>query len=98
MHTLLELAASRCSGIRDEPAPRVLQKGLSDFYVEYTLLVNIDDPAQRYVISSDLHGQIQDAFNEHGVQIMSPAYVADPQSAKVVPPERWFEAPARKPE
>jgi small-conductance mechanosensitive channel len=94
VHTLLELAASRCSGIRDEPAPRVLQKGLSDFYVEYTLLVNIDDPAQRYVISSDLHGQIQDAFNEHGVQIMSPHYRDKAEEPVVVPKEGWAPPPA----
>jgi hypothetical protein len=37
-------------------------------------------------------------FNEHGVQIMSPAYEADPSSPKIVPPEKWYEAPARKPE
>ena len=28
---------------------------------------------------------IQDVFNEHGVQIMSPHYLGDPAAAKVVP-------------
>lgn len=47
---------------------------------------------------SNLHANIQDVFNEHGVQIMSPHYEADPLEAKCVPPEKWYPAPARKPE
>ena len=47
---------------------------------------------------SNLHAHIQDVFNENGVQIMSPAYIADPAEPKVVPPENWFEPPATKPE
>jgi len=41
-----------------------------------------------------LHANIQDVFNEHGVQIMSPRYEADPVEPKVVPREQWFQAPA----
>jgi small-conductance mechanosensitive channel len=93
VHALLMLAASRCAGIRQEPAPRVLQKGLSEFYVEYTLLVSIDDPAQRYIISSELHGQIQDAFNEQGVQILSPHYLDKAEAPVVVPKEDWAPPP-----
>jgi len=48
-------------------------------------------------IKSELHRNIQDVFNEYGVQIMSPAYVADPASAKIVPPENWYVTPASKP-
>jgi small-conductance mechanosensitive channel len=44
-----------------------------------------------------LHRNIQDAFNEYGVQIMSPAYEADPQTPKIVPPDDWYPAPASKP-
>ena len=39
--------------------------------------------------SSALHANIQDAFNEEGVQIMSPHYVADPEAPKLVPPGEW---------
>ena len=93
VHALLKLAASRCSGVNEEPEPRVLQQGLSDFYVEYTLLMNIDDPAARYAISSELHGQIQDAFNEHGVQILSPHYRDKAEEPVVVPKEGWSPPP-----
>ena len=42
-----------------------------------------------------LHAQIQDAFNEYGVQTMSPNYrAAPPPQEKVVPRERWYLAPA----
>ena len=48
------------------------QTALQDFYVEYTLLVCLEQPASRAVTLDLLHGHIQDAFNEYGVQIMSP--------------------------
>ena len=41
-----------------------------------------------------LHRHIQDAFNEYGVQIMSPMYIGDPAGPKVVPPSLWHAAPA----
>ena len=41
---------------------------------------------------------VLDVFNEHGVQIMSPHYLGDPDEEKVVPPSRWFESPARPPQ
>ena len=41
-----------------------------------------------------LHANIQDLFNEYGVQIMSPHYVLDPASPKVVAKHDWFAAPA----
>ena len=40
---------------------------------------------------------IQDVFNEHGVQIMSPHYLGDPAQAKVVAKADWYPAPAIQP-
>jgi len=37
---------------------------------------------------------VLDVFNEYGVQIMTPAYIADPAEPKVVPQEQWFAKPA----
>jgi len=45
-----------------------------------------------------LHANIQDAFNEYGVQIMSPNYEADPNGPKIVPRDQWFAAPASAPD
>jgi hypothetical protein len=46
-------------------------------------------------ILSALHGEIQDGFNAHGVQIMSPHYMEQPAGTVLVPRERWHEPPAR---
>jgi small-conductance mechanosensitive channel len=94
VHALLLLAARRTPGVRPEPAPIVLQTALGDFSVQYTLLVCLERPHSRYRVLDALHGNIQDAFNEYGVQIMSPNYEADPSGPKIVPPSRWYSAPA----
>jgi small-conductance mechanosensitive channel len=94
VEALLLIAANRTPGVRKQPPPAVRQTALRDFYVEYTLLVCLADPASRGPTLDRLHGHIQDAFNEHGVQIMSPNYEADPAGPKIVPPERWHVAPA----
>jgi hypothetical protein len=43
---------------------------------------------------AELHRRILDVFNEHGVQIMTPAYEGDPEEPKVVPRERWHLPPS----
>jgi small-conductance mechanosensitive channel len=97
VHALLLLAAERTEGIRKSPKPVVRQTALQDFYVQYTLLVALERPQTRISTLGTLHANIQDAFNEYGVQIMSPNYEADPEGRKVVPPEQWFAAPAPQP-
>ena len=89
VHELLIGAARKTTGVRIAPAPLVYQRALSDFYVEYELSVSIDLPLERIAILSALHANIQDAFNEHGVQIMSPHFLAQPEQAIIVPKERW---------
>lgn len=97
VHAMLEMAASRTDAIRTTPAPLVLQKALSDFYVEYTLLFTIEQPEIRYRVLSTLHGNIQDVFNEFGVQILSPNFEAQPEGGTVVvPKEQWYPAPAKE--
>ena len=94
VEALLMLAANRTPGIRKEPPPAVRQTALLDFYVQYTLLVCLDQPRQRVPILHALHANILDAFNEYGVQITSPNYESDPDDVKVVPKSRWYAAPA----
>jgi small-conductance mechanosensitive channel len=96
VHAMLLLAAERTPGIRRDPAPRVLQTALEDAAVKYTLTVCLEDQQSRYLTLSALHANIQDIFNEHGVQIMTPNYEADPQLPKVVAKQDWFAAPARQ--
>ena len=76
---LLE-AADRTDGLLKQPAPFVLQQALTDFSVTYEINVYCNDDngiARKYTA---LHRNIQDVFNEHNVQIMSPNYVADTAS------------------
>lgn len=94
VHAMLLKAAERTSGLLMEPHPFVLQTALSDFYVEYELNARLEKPERRFWIQSDLHNNIQDIFNEHGVQIMSPHYFADPPKPHVVAKSDWFLPPA----
>lgn len=76
VHQMLITAAERSEGVLKTPAPFVLQTGLEDFYVSYQLNVYTDAAAEMPKIYSHLHANIQDVFNENGVEIMSPHYRA----------------------
>ena len=89
VHRLLLQAASSTAGVAADPPPFVLQTALSDFYVDYRLRVRVAEVLRRALVLSELHAQIQDAFNAEGVQIMSPNYEADPESPKLVPRAHW---------
>jgi small-conductance mechanosensitive channel len=100
VNAMLLQAAERSRGILASPAPYVIQTALSDFYVEYCLVAYAgpEAPSKRAEAISELHANVQDVFNEHGVQIMSPHYMIDPAHPQVVPKERWYEAPASSPD
>jgi len=98
VHAMLLLAAERTAGLLREPQPFVLQTSLDDFYVSYELNAYTDRPLEMATIYSDLHKNIQDAFNEFNVQIMSPHYESDPSQAKIVPKGQWYQAPAKRDE
>ncbi|MHB9796224.1 mechanosensitive ion channel family protein [Pseudomonas sp. MT3] len=99
VEAMLIEAARRTEGILEKPAPHVFQTALSDFYPEYRLVAQAipSEPRPRAELLSVLHANIQDVFNEYGVQIMSPHYLADPHQPKWVPREQWYSAPARPP-
>jgi small-conductance mechanosensitive channel len=98
VEALLLMAAERTPGLLREPSPYVLQEELGDFYVTYQLNVATDAPQKMNRIYSDLHKNIQDAFNEYGVQIMSPNYEADREVPTVVPKAHWYAPPAKPPD
>jgi small-conductance mechanosensitive channel len=91
---MLELAASRTDGLLPRPRPFVLQTALSDFYIEYQLNVALLNPPDKFEVLSQLHQKIQDAFNEFGVQIMSPHFFDQPAEKVWVPREHWHDSPA----
>ena len=76
VHQLLVSAAISTEHVLIEPKPFVYQLSLDDFYVRYELNAYTDSPCAMAKIYSDLHQNIQDKFNEAGVEIMSPHYKA----------------------
>ena len=87
VHALLTEAARRTPGVLAEPAPRVFQTALTDFYPEYRLVCQAvpSEPRPRAEVLDALHAHIQDVFAQAEVQIMSPHYLGDPAVAKVPP-------------
>lgn len=94
VHAMMIRAAERTQGLRKTPSPVVWQRSLSDFYAEYELNIALETPEQRIAVMSALHANIQDEFNEHGVQIMSPHFMANPPEKVWVPKENWCQPPA----
>lgn len=70
-------AALRTDLILKEPSPFVFQTGLEDFYVSYELNAYIRESNRQGTIYSHLRENIQDVFNERGIEIMSPHYRAN---------------------
>ena len=89
VHGLLIAAAGRTEGVLAEPKPFVLQTALNDFYVSYELNVYTEHPNEMPRIYSDLHQHIQDAFNEAGVEIMSPHYGALRDGNRIAIPDAY---------
>lgn len=92
VHAMLLAAASSTHGVSTTPEPFVAQTALDDFYVRYVLWFSIDDARLRLATLTALHANIQDNFNDRGVQIMSPHYMSDPREPKVVPRANWGDA------
>jgi small-conductance mechanosensitive channel len=76
VHQLLINAAMATEGVLHQPAPFVLQTQLNDFYVSYELNAYTDVPRRMQFIYSDLHQNIQDRFNEAGLEICSPHFAS----------------------
>ncbi|MEQ8905194.1 mechanosensitive ion channel domain-containing protein [Ekhidna sp.] len=76
VHELLIEAAVATNGVNISKEPFVLQTSLDDWYVAYQLNAYTDTPEFMPRIYSELHANIQDKFNEAGVEIMSPHYRA----------------------
>ena len=76
VHENLIEAARRTEHILKDPAPFVLQTALNDFYVSYQLNAFTREANLQASIYGELHQNIQDAFNEAGMEIMSPHFTA----------------------
>ena len=89
VHELLIAAAAATQYIMKDPQPFVLQTALNDFYVSYQINAYTDHPHEMAHIYSELHQNIQDKFNEGGVEIMSPHYSQLRDGNTVTIPENY---------
>jgi small-conductance mechanosensitive channel len=88
VHALLLDAAGRTEHVVKDPPPFVLQTSLNDHAVAYELNAYTDAPNRMAQTYSGLHEHIQDAFNEAGVEIMSPLYLVRRASEETtIPPQ-----------
>jgi small-conductance mechanosensitive channel len=84
VEAMLIEAAHRTQDLGTDPRPYVLEKQLGDFAVVYELNVHCTNIRMMGKLYASLHRHVLDVFNEHGVQIMTPAYEGDPEAPKVV--------------
>lgn len=96
VEAMLELAASRTSGINHDIAPLVRQLALQDWYVAYALQVRLRPGKSLAGVRSVLNGHIQDVFNPFGIQIMSPNFISQPEQPVIVTRPNWFAPPAEE--
>jgi small-conductance mechanosensitive channel len=90
VHGLLIAAALATEDILHEPSPFVLQTALNDFYVSYELNAFTNRPTNMQNIYSILHQNIQDRFNEAGVEIASPHYASLRDGNETTIPESYL--------
>lgn len=87
---LLVKAALDTEHVKKRPLPFVLQTSLDDFYVSYQLNARTREIHKMALIYSELHKNIQDKFNEAGVEIMSPHYGAHRDGNQSTIPQKYL--------
>jgi len=90
VHDLLKQAAIATTNVLADPEPFVLQTALNDFNVAYELNACTGAPNKMAVTYSELHQNIQDKFNEAGVEIMSPHYAQIRDGNKTAIPDEYL--------
>lgn len=88
VHQLLIEAALATDDIEKEPRPFVFQLALNDNYPVYEINAYTKKPSLWLDTYTKLHANIQDKFNEAGIEILSPAYHVNRLSQETsLPPE-----------
>lgn len=90
VHQALLNAAGRTDLLLKEPKPFVLQLSLDDSYVSYQINAYTNDANSQATIYSQLHENIQDCFNEVGIEILSPHYRSERDGNKITIPENYL--------
>ena len=90
VHELLINAALSTQDVLKSPRPFVLQSNLQDFYVSYELNAFTGQPQNMQTIYSVLHQNIQDQFNEAGIEINSPHYTSLRDGNRMAIPDEYI--------
>ncbi|MDX5419184.1 MAG: mechanosensitive ion channel family protein [Hymenobacteraceae bacterium] len=92
VHQALIDAALATPMVQQEPSPFVLQTSLDDFYVSYQLNAYTLAAGKMAAIYSHIHQNIQDKFNEAGIEILSPHYRAQRDGSMITIPAQYLPA------
>jgi small-conductance mechanosensitive channel len=90
VHDLLKRAAAATKNVLIDPEPFVMQTSLNDFYVTYEVNAFTGAPNKMAETYSELHQNIQDLFNDAGVEIMSPHYTQLRDGSRTAIPEQYL--------
>lgn len=96
VHQLMIEGARATEYILSDPAPQVWQAALGDYAVNYELRAFTNSPVFMFRTLSALRGNVLDAFNRAGVEIMTPSILAHRDASNLaVPAEQFRERPPR---
>ena len=90
VHELLLEAGKRTPNLLEHPKPFILQTALDDFYANYQLNVYVADADKMALIYSDLHQNIQDVFNEAGIELVASHYHAHRDGNRSTLPDSYL--------
>ncbi|KAB2952715.1 mechanosensitive ion channel [Heliorestis acidaminivorans] len=97
VHKLLIEAAEASPYVLPHPTPFVHQTSLDDYYPTYELNAYTNQPNRMAAVYSDIHQNIQDKFNEAGIEILSPQYQALRDGNQVTTPEGYLPSDYKAP-
>ena len=89
VHKLLIEGACRTPDVRTEPAPRVMEVSFGTYSVQYELQAWAESGDGVFETYAALQRNILDAFNEAGIEIMTPTILSHRDASDVVVPGRF---------
>lgn len=90
VHRLMLEGARATEHILTHPAPRILESALADYAVNYELWAYTDAPVEMFYTLAALRGNVLDAFNRAGVEIMTPSIFAHRDASNLAIPLEQF--------
>ena len=96
VHQIMIQAALATPHIEAEPRPFVLQTKLDDWYVVYQINAYTRHPEKMALIYSQLHQNIQDMFNEAGIELLSPHFMGVRQTDQIFMPDEYLQKKEKK--